>query len=325
MFLIPRVPTSREISEAVGRYQKEMRAYYDRHPALFAQPDRAMVSPLFLAGGKGERARTSLEEARKLLVEGASLEEVRARFPTLQLKNQKSVNLKHLPQGTTLKEGSYSPLRLTRHGWTFYKVIRAYPGYKRAFEERGVQRECASAVLIERDELTHARKLADRARALLRHGSDEALNAWAKASRAHLKQPAPFHANPNHVIPSLGAAPKLHDALFELPVGEVSEVSVVRQSYVVALVSERIERTEPWTEASAEFLSTWREERSRRVLSDWLSKTLKDAPRWVSTSGLKSLDLTPLKRPLSAPLKAQPAQSAQPTQPTQPALPTHEP
>ena len=302
MLLVPRVPTSDEITQATRNLQPEMRAYYEKHSALFSQADRALVTPIFFSEGKGERERQQLVEVQRLLSEGQTLSDLQARYPTLQTRAKQSLSARLLPKKTTLEEGGVSRPRITRYGWTIYLIHKVYRGYTRSFEERSVQRECASAVLIEEDRLTHARRAAERGRQLLQSGDESSVRSWAKANRAHLKLPAPFYANPNQIIPMLGTAPALHDQLFSFKLGEVSEVTPVRQSYVIAKVISRQEQTADWEAARVEFMRTWRLERARKLLNEWLSAKLEGQPRWVSSSRLKALDLTPLRAPLSVTL-----------------------
>lgn len=302
MLLIPRVPTSDEITQATRTLQVEMRTYYDKHKQLFSQADRALVTPVFFSGGKGERERLQLIEVQRLLTEGQSLADLKAQYPTLQTREKQSLSARLLPKQSVLKEGEVTRPRVTRYGWTIYQLHKVFRGYTRSFEERSVQRECASAVLIEKDQLKHAREVAMRGRELLKHGSDESVRSWAKANRAHLKLPAPFYANPNQIIPMLGTAPALHDQLFTFKVGGVSEVTPVRQSYVIIKVVSRQEQSAAWEDARGDFMQTWRAERARKLLNEWLSKTLEGQPRWVSSSRLKALDLSPLKEPLSVSL-----------------------
>jgi len=307
LLLIPRVPTSDEITAALGRLQTEMKAYYDEHQALFSQADRALVTPIFFSGGKGERERKKLLEVQAQLSQGRSLDELKSELPTLQVRAKKSLSARLLPKKSQLEVGAVTRPRITRFGWTIYQIHRVDRGYTRSFEERSVQRECASAVLIERDELPKARALAERGRQLLAVGSPESLSSWAKSSRAHLKRPAPFFANPNQVIPMLGTAPELHDKLFKAQVGEVSELTPIRQSYVVAKLVSRQEQSGDWGTARADFMKKWRAERERKLLNEWLSASLKDQPRWVSSSQLKALDTSALKAPLSISLSHEPS------------------
>jgi len=302
MLLVPRVPTSDEITQAIRKFQPEMRAYFKKHKALFSQADRALVTPIFFSEGKGERERQQLVELRRMLSEGRSLSDLKAQYPTLQTRAKQSLSARLLPKKTTLVEGGVSRPRITRYGWTIYLIHSVYRGYTRSFEERSVQRECASAVLIEGDLLTHAKRSAERGRQLLQSGDEASVRSWAKANRAHLKLPAPFYANPNQIIPMLGTAPALHDQLFSFKVGEVSEVTPVRQSYVIAKVTSRQEQTADWEATRVEFMRSWRAERARKILNEWLSARLEGQPRWVSSSRLKALALDPLRAPLSVSL-----------------------
>ena len=210
----------------------------------------------------------------------------------------KTLKKRGIPKGTELKEGAITPVRLARHGWTFYQIKRVYASYTRSIKEISVQREISAAILRAKDDLPEARRLAEDARRRLSTialSAEEALRAWTKGQRARFKQPHPFSNSLNQVIPQLGKAPELHDLLFTLREGSVTPVIKVRQNYVIARLIERKSREKTWAEARIKFMPNWRDEKNPKILDQWLSKALKDQPRWVSSSGLKSVDIDALR------------------------------
>ena len=80
LFRIARVPTSREISDAVKRRQTEMPTYYAEHPKLFQRKAKVFLRRFKLDFKQDERERTSetirtrVEAARQRVQAGADLE-----------------------------------------------------------------------------------------------------------------------------------------------------------------------------------------------------------------------------------------------------------
>ena len=301
---VPRVPSSLEISRGIKKYHDELKVYYDKNAALFSQPVRLLALPFWIKGGRTEVHRVRAKTARDQLADGAPVQELFAQFPQLTQGGMKTLKKRGIPKGTELKEGAITPLRLARNGWTFYQIKRVYASYRRSMKEISVRREISAAILRSKDDLPEARRLAEDARRRLSTisiGAEEELRAWTKRERARFKQPQPFSNSLNQVIPQLGKAPELHDLLFTLKEGAVTPVIKVRQNYVVARLIERKSREKTWAKARLNFMPRWRDEKNPRVLDEWLSKALKDQPRWVSSSGLKSLDIDAL-RPQPQPL-----------------------
>lgn len=316
---IPRVPTSREISTAIKRYPKEMRAYYDAHPELFSQPLRLLVEPYWIRGGKLEAERLQALEARDRVAKGEPLDRVIEELPMLTRGGAKSIRGKSIPKGTEVREGAVTQIRLTRYGWTFYTIKRVYPAYVRSLQERSVQREVAAAVLRERDDLPRAQKLAQRAQQELKSAeSIEALKRWGRSRRVRVNAPDPFFASKQNVVPTIGLAPDLHTAIINAPEGVVLPPIKVRQHYVLAKIVERSKRAEPWSEARDYFLKQWRAERAPRVLDEWLTAELKEQPRWISMKRLKFFKSDALKFESTQNPKAPVKPDAQPDAAPQP-------
>ena len=293
---VPRVPTSSEISKGIKAYPREMKAYYEANPKLFSQPLRLLVEPFWIRGGKLEAERLQAVEARDRLSRGDHLEQIIEEMPMLTQGGIKSLRGKSIPPKTETKEGAITPVRLTRYGWTFYRIKRIYPAYVRSLAERSVQREVAAAVLRERDDLPRARKLAQSAAQELARGqSIKDLKAWGRSRRVRVNSPAPFFASTQNVVPSIGLAPELHQAIVNAPEGATLAPIKVRQHYVIARIISRTQRDEAWSEVRSSFMKRWRRERTPRVLDEWLTDQLKDQPRWISMKRLQGVRLEQLK------------------------------
>jgi hypothetical protein len=293
---IPRVPTSTEISAGIKRYTAEMKTYYDANPLLFSQPLRLLVEPYWIRGGKLEGERLQAQDARDQLAQGGSLERVIEDMPMLTQGGVKSLRGKSIPPNTEVKEGVITPVRLTRYGWTFYRIKRIYPAYVRSLAERSVQREVAAAVLRKRDDLPRAQKLAESAvKKMETAESIQKLKAWGRSRRVRVNAPAPFFASTQNVVPSIGLAPTLHQQIMHASEGTTLSPIKVRQHYVVARILKRTERQEKWSDVRRAFIKMWRRERTPKVLDEWLTQQLKDQPRWISMKYLAGLRIKHLK------------------------------
>ena len=303
---VPRVPTSDEITLASSRYTDEIKTYYNEHLELFSQPLRLLVTPFWVKGGKLEAQRLEAIEIQSALVKGESLDQILELHPTLTRGSSKTLRGRSIPENTEIKEGAFTPTRLTRYGWTFYQINRVYPEYVRSINERSVQREVAAAVLREKDDLPRAQALSKEAEKLLRENNTlEALNPWARRSRVRLSSPDPFFESSQGMIPTIGLAPELQERLFSVNVGEVTEPIAIRQHYVIAKLVEKRAREEEWSVVKKDYLESWKLRRAPQVLDEWLTVKLKDAPRWVNTKLLEHFsadalrfesDLPPLDR-----------------------------
>jgi hypothetical protein len=285
---IPRVPTSSEITQAAKELRSELKNYYQAHLELFSQPLRLLVDPFWIRGGKSEVQRLEISSIRQNLVNGEPLEVLHERHPQLVKGSSRTLRGRSIPKHTEIKEGAITPVRLTRYGWTFYLIKRVYPKYVRSLAERSVEREVAAAVLRERDELPRARSLAHRARLrLIKGDSPDQLKKWARSNRIRISMPDPFFESTQKVVPTIGLSPELHQQILDLNVGEVSDSVLVRQHYVVAKLLQRKERKEKWDSVKDAFLKSWKVRRASQVLDEWLTKHLKNQPRWIKTKTLQ--------------------------------------
>lgn len=295
---IPRVPTSTEISRAKYKYSQKIKNYYQENLNLFSQPLRLLVDPFWIQGGKSETQRLDALAIRNAIASGRSVEALKEQYPQLKKGSPKTLRNRSIPQDTEIKEGAITPIRLTRYGWTFYKIKRVYPKYQRSLSERSVEREVAAAVLREVDDLPRAKKLADKGIILLNETPSNQFNKvkqWSRTNRIRVSQPDPFFESQQKVVPTIGLAPELHDMLFKLEVGEITPSIKVRQHYVVAKLMDKKEQNENWEQVSESFIKTWKVKKSGQILDRWLTRHLKNKTRWVSTKLLKHFTTESLK------------------------------
>jgi hypothetical protein len=288
---IPRVPTHQEISQGIKKYQKEMLSYYQKNSSLFSQPERLLVRPYWLNAAYTDSYKQVVQSIAIRAQKGESIDELLNKYTQLRQGGTQTVPSNRLPANSVIKEKSFSNVKQTRKGWTFYQILRIYPGYKRNFNERSVQRELSASILRQKPDLPHARSLADQVRQLLKLGDEKQIIAWSKKHRIRFKKPNGFFRSSNHMIPQIGTAPQLHNEIFSLQVNQVSQVTQVRQNYVIARLVKMSKREKQWVNARQAFMKQMREELKPRILDQFLTDLLKEQPRWLSTSGLKSIDL----------------------------------
>ena len=248
-----------------------------------------MVEPFWIRGGRSEVQRVETNTVRKALIEGQRLESLKDDYPLLTKGSIKTLRGRSIPRNTEIKEGVFTPVRLTRYGWTFYKIKRIYPEYVRSLNERSVKREVAAAVLREQDHLPRAMNLAQHAKKLLEQNVEESqIIKWARSNRVRISKPDPFFESLQSVVPTIGLAPRLHENILNLDLNQVSEPVSVRQHYVVAKMLKRTERQEDWNVVKEDFIKSWKLRRAPHILDEWLTIFLKKKSRWVNTKLLQN-------------------------------------
>lgn len=294
---ISRVPTAREIDEVVRTRQPDIARYYRDHPRLFNTPERAVVKRIFVRSGDApDGARARAEALRARVADGEDFEAVaRAESEGPQARaggHVGGVVRERLPEAFDTPVGELTPVREEPEGWAFYRVEGRTPAVTRPLDDQRVQREIGAALLREGDQLPHARRVAEQARALLRSAPDgDELTRLVATERLRRHLTEPFNAAGARLVPGLGLADELFPAIFALrPEAPVTAVFTVRQDYVVARL---VERTEPdsarWPEARAAFRAQWRARERPHIVETWLNERLKGEPMWVDMDRLKAL------------------------------------
>ena len=142
------------------------------------------------------------------------------------------------------------------------------------------------------DALPTARATVEAVAALLaREPEGAALAERVRADRLRRKTTRRFSQAGPALVPEVGVAPELFNALFGLrAVGAVSPIFTVRQDYVVARL---VERTAPdpatWPAERAAFVARWRAAERSRVVDAWLSTRLQGAPLWIDQPAVERL------------------------------------
>lgn len=299
---VPRVPSSKEIDAATKARSAEIDAWYAAHRNRFVRPERTIVSRVFVAFGPDRGVtRAKIDGLRGRVAGGEAVGEV-ARAASEGPNARRGGRLggmsrKQLPAAFEVAaKGGVTPVLEERDGWAFYVTDGRVPAMSRGSDDPRVRREITATLLREADQLPHARKVALRVRALLRRAPDGAkLAALVKTERLRRRTTEPFHAAGAQLVPTIGLAPKLFEAAFELAPGAVSQVIPVRQAYVVARLVERLEADPAaWAPAQAEWVKAWRARERPSVVQGWLTGRLAEKQAWVDMERLRALTLADL-------------------------------
>jgi hypothetical protein len=280
---VGRVPTPREIDDAVRQRPDELRAWYDAHPELFVTPTRratrrVLVSPDGQDPAAVAAARSTAERLHAAAAAGTPFDAL-PMSPGVRVTPLRPLSRAQFAPAFDVALGALTPVVPHRDGFAFARPESETPGWSRAFHEPTVQREVAAALLREFDELPQARAVADEAAHLLTRGVAaarivESLKPKAPGIRLEAVRTPAFARTANGVVPTIGLAPELFDAAFEArPERPVTTVHAVRQVYCVARVLQFEVPTEAdWASDGARFESAYRAREARHVLRDWLSR-----------------------------------------------------
>ncbi|MCB9550184.1 MAG: peptidyl-prolyl cis-trans isomerase [Myxococcales bacterium] len=287
VILVPRVPTNREIEAAVKLRSGELATWFDGHRALFHRPLRRRVVRVGVPVGERPRLEALLARAQA----GEDVEAL-AREVDPKAQPLPPVTADRLPSAFAVAVGTLTPIVEDAGGLAFYRVVAELPGMERSLSEVSVQREVAAALLREQDALPTARATVEAVAALLaREPEGAALAERVRADRLRRKTTRRFSQAGPALVPEVGVAPELFNALFGLrAVGAVSPIFTVRQDYVVARL---VERTAPdpatWPAERAAFVARWRAAERSRVVDAWLSTRLQGAPLWIDQPAVERL------------------------------------
>lgn len=252
--LVGRVPSGAEIDRLIRAEPAALEAYYRAHPALFSRPPRVAVARASFADKAAAEAAYAEVQAGATVAEAAQRQGGRHRR-RVYAEDQD-------PARYALADGALTPLT-QEGGWRFERIEAHIPAVSRRLSDMRVRREIAAALLRERDTLPHARAEIEAARQALLAGEEASLTPRPGGLRL-VETPAFVQGR---LVPELGLAPALNDAAFALPVGGVTEVLTIRQSYVVARVKARQAPTEAdWRAAAPGFIEGWRAEIKRGAL-----------------------------------------------------------
>lgn len=299
---VPRVPTGSEIEAVVGLQADDIDIWYDIHRERFNRPEKARVRRALAQPASDDAAAWAAAERRAeawaaRLTAGAALDAVMGEGDGSEARRGGRfgrATREQLPQAFSVDPGGHTQPIREPDGWAVYHVEAFIPALVRPRHDRPVRREIAATLLRETDVLPHARHIAERARLLLKMRPDGAvLPELIKAERLKRSTTPPFAQSERTLVPGIGIAPDLVEAIFALRApGAVTSVVRVRQDYVIARLVRR-DAPDPatWPQARAAWIEQWRAGARRTVIQDWLSETLRGAPLWLDMPRIANLDI----------------------------------
>jgi hypothetical protein len=298
---VGRVPSTREIDEAVRTRPMELRAWYDANPQLFITPtrravQRVIVDPTGQDPAARAAARALVEKLHAAALAGTPFDAL-PKAPGVRVTAVRHLARSQYPPAFDLALGQISEILEFRGGFAFARADAETPGSVRRLEDTSVAREVAAALLREFDELPQARGVAEEAARLLTvqpaAAVVEQLSVRYPSVRLRAVETPLFARSAGEIVPVVGLAPGLFRAAFELSdTRPVTPIVPVRQEYCVGrLVERQSARVEDWPAAEPGFAARWRSRESRNVLREWLIRQRRapGAERWVDRRRLAML------------------------------------
>ena len=166
LYRIPRVPTSKEIDEAVRTRGADISEYYQENGRLFRTPARTFVKRLLLPASDAEdknAVRIRLEELRQEIDSEASMLSAinEHGYPRDRRSGgRKTISKKQRPDLHALPVGTITDVEAHSMGWVVYFIEGHGTKVERPVDDRRVQREIAAALLRKDDRLIHAKQVA---------------------------------------------------------------------------------------------------------------------------------------------------------------------
>jgi hypothetical protein len=280
---VGRVPTPRELDEAIRSRPDELRSWYDAHPELFVTPTRratrrVLVTPTGQDPAALAAARATAERLRSLAVAGTPLDTLPP-TPGVRVTPLRPLSRAQFSPAFDVGLGEVTEVVSHRDGFAFARPETETQGWTRALADTTVQREVAAALLREFDELPQAQAVADEAARMLAAGSTAdqvvaTLRPKSPGIRLEAVRTPAFPRAANGVVPTIGLAPELFEAAFERASEQrVTPIFAVRQIYCVARVLAHEAPTEAdWAREAVAFEATYRGREARHVLRDWLNR-----------------------------------------------------
>jgi len=310
---IPRVPTPSEIDAVVQGEHEAIAAYYHSNLRLFQRPKKAFVRRLRIPVKPGDSKAHAAAIARATTLRAEVL--AGAEFPALVLQHGHPSDRRNRGRLTLtpkrdasvfgLEKNTLTEVREMEGGVGFYRIEGYAPAMDRPLLDPRVQRESGAAVLRESDRLPHARGIARQVRTLLKAapGSPE-LTRLVSAHRLRRAKTSSFSLAGGDRVPTLGLAPELFKATFELSSEHpVTEIIRVRQDYVVArLLTRHTPVDADWAKAKEAYRVRWRSRLRPRIIDEFLRAELAKAPLRVDKAKLDALSVEALKMPPSVPV-----------------------
>ncbi len=281
-----------------------LRAYYNQHIDDYKVENRAHVEHiLFKTIGKTDAEVAEIhqkaEDVLKQAKHGANFEDLAKKYSEDDGTKPKGGDLGWIVDGQTVPEfqqaafsipkGSISDLVKTQYGFHIIKVLDRETAHTRTFEE--VRDSILQPVLDEKVS-TEADDISNQMAAAVRQSDRQSLDDLAKKFHLDIGE-TPAVAVTDPVLP-LGNAPELHQVLFALHSGELSQPIQIESGFVILTVKEVLEAHQgALAEVHDRVLADYQHEKSIDLASTRALELSKRAQAGEDFDKVaKSLDLT---------------------------------
>ena len=220
-----------------------LRAYYNAHIDQYKVENRAHVEHiLFKTIGKTDaeiaEIRQKAEEVLKKARSGANFEDLAKKYSEDDGTKPKGGDLGWIVEKQTVPEfeqaafsapkGSISDLVKTQYGFHIIKVLDRETAHTKSFEE---VRSAIAPIVAEQKATEDANNISTQMAATVRQSNRQSLDDLAKKFNLQLGE-TPL-VSVTEPIGDLGSAPELHQTLFQLRPGELSQPLQVPQGFVI--------------------------------------------------------------------------------------------
>jgi peptidyl-prolyl cis-trans isomerase D len=226
----------------------ELRAYYNANIDQYKVENRVHVEHiLFKTVGKTDAEITEIrqkaEDVLKQAKHGANFEDLAKKYSEDDATKPKGGDLDWIVEGQTVPEfqqtafslpkGSISDLVKTEYGFHIIKVIDHETARTKSLDE---VRSTITPILLDAKVKAAADNLANQIASAIRQSNRQSLDDLAKKFNLDLGETQP--AGINDPVGALGSAPDVHQALFQLTQGELSQPILIDNGYVVLAVKD---------------------------------------------------------------------------------------
>jgi peptidyl-prolyl cis-trans isomerase D len=232
-----------KLRESATVNDEALRAYYNAHLDQYKVENRAHVEHiLFKTIGKTDaeiaEIRQKAEDVLKKAKSGANFEDLAKKYSEDDATKPKGGDLGWIVEKQTVPEfeqaaftvpkGSVSDLVKTQYGFHIIKVLDRETAHTKPFEE---VRASIVPLLTDQKLSADANNISTQMAAAVRQSNRQSLDDLARKFNLKLGETQP--ASVTDPVGDLGNTPELHQALFQLRSGELSQPFQLPQGYVI--------------------------------------------------------------------------------------------
>ncbi len=227
-----------------------LQAYYNEHIADYKVQNRVHVEHiLFKTVGKTDAEITEIrqkaEDVLKQAKRGANFEDLAKKYSEDDASKAKGGDLGWIVEGQTvpqfqqvafsLPKGTISDLVKTEYGFDIIKVLDREMAHTKGFEE---VRDSILPILLDAQVSTQSNDISDQMAAAVRQSDRQPLDDLAK--KFNLEEGETPAVSITDALGKLGNSSDLHQILFELRPGEISQPLRIDSGYVILTVKDII-------------------------------------------------------------------------------------